>query len=99
MTINGIMEEGILVATIEGRIDSVTSDTLETYIDVNVTDEIQGLTLDFADVDFISSKGLRVLVATKKKLGSRELLITHANSAVMEVFRLSGLLKIFKVEA
>ena len=56
--------------------------------------------LDFADLEYISSSGLRVLIATQKKLNANDipLVIRNVNDAVNEIFRMSGFDKILKIE-
>lgn len=97
MTISKTRNENELLLTINGRIDSTSSDAFMEYLKQNFTQDVQKLTLDFEEVDFISSKGLRVLVSVYKTLDGRQIEIINANSAVREVFRLSSLLNIFNV--
>lgn len=98
MTISKTRNENELFLTITGRIDSTTSDAFMEYLKQHFTQDVQKLTLDFEDVDFISSKGLRVLVSVYKTLDGRQIEIINANSAVREVFRLSSLLNIFNIK-
>ena len=56
-----------LTLTVEGRIDTITSQEL----DKEITEELgkfDSLIIDFTDLEYISSAGLRVLIATQKKL-------------------------------
>lgn len=80
-----------------GRLDSATSGDFAEAIAENFTEDMEKLIIDFDEVDFISSKGLRVIVSVYKELGDRTMEITDANASVLEVFRLSGLLKVIKV--
>lgn len=98
MTINEIKNDKELTVKINGRVDSATSDELMKYLSDNFTSEIENLVLDFAEVDFISSKGLRVLVSVYKGLNNQKMKIINSNASVKEVLRLSGLLEIFNVE-
>lgn len=81
-----------------GRLDSMTSKDFSDCIEENFTGDIKKLVIDFADVDFISSKGLRVIVTTYKNLEGRKMVICGANPAVLEVFKFSGLLKVIEVK-
>jgi len=78
-----------------GTLDSMTSGDLEETLERELNDNVSSLTFDFSDVDYISSKGIRVLVAAYRKMNGRKMLIENANDSVKEVFRLSGLLKVF----
>ena len=58
------------------------------------------LILDFADLEYISSAGLRVLISTQKKLKADNIPMTikNVNDSVREIFRMSGFDKILKIE-
>lgn len=87
-----------LIVSPEGRLDSTTSGDLKDMLTENFTEGVELLTLDFSGVDFISSMGLRVLVSFYKHKGTRRIRIVNANKSVLEVLRISGLLKVFEVE-
>lgn len=98
MVINSTDEGKVLTVAPEGRLDSTTSGEFHEYLNENFTMDFEKLIIDFADVDFISSKGLRVIVSVFKELNGREMEIINANTAVEEVFRVSGLAKTFNVK-
>lgn len=98
MTINKTKENGVLTIAPVGRLDSSTSDEFSTAYKENISDDVEKLIIDLADVDFISSKGLRIFVSIYKELSGKPLEIINANTSVKEIFRLSGLLKIFDVK-
>ncbi len=89
---------GVYTFSISGRIDTVTAPALEAALQ-QAYPEAKGLVLDFADVDYISSAGLRVLLAAQKvmnKQGSMRLL--HVKEEVLEVFEITGFLDILTIE-
>ena len=88
---------GDLLVKLTGRLDSTTAGNLEETFSTALNDSVRSLTIDLEEVDFISSKGLRVLVGAYKTLGRKGLTLTGANSSVSEVMRLSGLNRIFKI--
>ena len=98
MTISSQKTDDELALLLSGRLDSATSGDLTDYLEKNFTQEVKRLILDFSEVDFISSRGLRVLVTVYKALNGREMEIRNANTSVKEVLQLSGLLKIFNVK-
>ena len=98
MTINQFKNGNNLTVIPGERLDSATSGEFQDFLTENFTADVEKLTLDFSQVDFISSKGLRVLVSTYKGLEGRKMEIINANASVKEVLRLSGLLKIFDVK-
>lgn len=98
MIINQIKNGDALTVSISGSLDSATSGELMEFMEQNFTSDIHKLTLDFAEVDFISSKGLRVLVSVYKSLNGRKMSVINTNTSVKEVFRLSSLLTVFNIQ-
>ena len=98
MQITQKKEADCLTISLEGRVDSVSSGDFQAYLDENFTSDVQKLILDFSGVDFISSKGLRILVSLYKNLNGRSMVILKPNASVLEVLRLSGLLNFFQIE-
>ena len=88
-----------LTLAVEGRIDTITSQEL----DKEITEELgnfDSLIIDFTALEYISSAGLRVLIATQKKLKADNIpfIIRNVNDTVGEIFRMSGFDKILKIE-
>lgn len=88
-----------LTMAVSGRIDTLTSDDL----DKQIKDEegnFNSLIMDFTDVEYISSAGLRILISTHKRLDADEIpfVITNVNDTINEIFRMSGFNKILKIE-
>ncbi|WP_407422797.1 STAS domain-containing protein [Methanobrevibacter sp.] len=99
MNILKVYNEKELTLSVEGRINSVTSKEL----DKEINDEIgnfDSLIMDFANLEYISSAGLKVLIATHRKLKPDNIpfIIKNANDVIMEVFRLSGVDRVLKIE-
>ena len=84
---------------IVGRIDTITSQDLENQINDEMG-KFDSLILDFNDLEYISSAGLRVLIAAQKNLKQDEIpmSIKNVNDAISEIFRMSGFDKILKIE-
>ena len=95
MIISKTFKDGILTVIPDGRLDSATGDEFSEFINENLTAEVNEVVFDFSAVDFISSKGLRILVSTYKNLNGRKMEIVNCNTSVKEVFRISGFLKTF----
>lgn len=91
-------ENGSFNIVLNGRLDSMSAGDLESLLDTSLTDSIQTLFFDMASVDYVSSKGLRVLVSAYKKMNGKVVTIANANDSVKEVLRLSGLMKFFDVK-
>ena len=75
-----------------GRVDTITAPELEAAV---VTDGIEELVFDLAQVDYISSAGLRVLLASQKRMAGKSMKIANAKPAVKEVFDITGFSDIF----
>ena len=91
-------DNGILTITLEGRMDITTAPDLEKEIKDSL-DGVTELVFDLEKLDYISSAGLRVLLAAHKtmmKQGSMK--VVHANEMVMEVFEVTGFSDILTIE-
>ena len=83
----------------KGRLDTVTSPVLEQELQ-QYLDGVQYVTMDFTEVEYITSGGLRVLLATDQILEDRggNLRVIHVNEHILEVFQLVGFMEIVDVE-
>ena len=99
MNISKNYNEKELTLSVEGRIDTITSPELEKEINDELGN-FNSLIMDFTDLEYISSAGLRVLIATQKKLKPDNIpfVIKNVNDAINEIFRMSGFNKILKIE-
>ena len=80
-----------------GRLDTTTAPDLSKTINEDIADT-ENLVLDFKKLEYISSAGLRVLLAAQKKmqkLGTMKL--TNVCEDVMEVFEMTGFSEILTV--
>ena len=87
-----------LTLYVSGRIDASTAPELERF----VLERIEGLTeltLDFKDVVYISSAGLRVLLGTYKTMGSQKgkLVLCNVNEEVKDTLYITGFLEFLEV--
>lgn len=82
----------IVVLTVEGRLDSTSSDQFERQLLTMVGQGNSRLVLDFGGLDYISSAGLRVLLKAAKELKKQEgqLCLCSLRDYVREVFDMSG---------
>ena len=98
MNINKNYDDKKLVLAVEGRVDTITSQELEQAINEE-TGTYNSLTLDFEKLEYISSAGLRVLIATQKKLKKEDipLEIINVNETIKEIFRMSGFDKVLTI--
>lgn len=98
MTINKEKNNGILTLAIEGRLDTVTAPELEKVVNEETAD-VRELVLDMKGLEYISSAGLRVLLAAQKKMNKQGVMkLTDVCDAVMEVFEMTGFADILTIE-
>jgi anti-sigma B factor antagonist len=90
---------GATILSIGGRIDTATAPVLELAINKAIESGNRKILLNFSAVTYISSGGLRVLLATAKKLknpGDRYALCSLA-AEVNKVLKLTGFTSIFSI--
>ena len=98
MTINKNLEGSKLTVAVEGRLDTTTAPQLEEEFK-NSLEGVEDLVLDFSKLDYISSAGLRVLLATRKNLPKGgDMIIRNANQNVMDIFTMTGFDNILTIE-
>ena len=98
LNINKMIKDESAVFKLEGRIDTITSRDLAKEIN-SVLDSLSLLLLDFDKVEYISSAGIRVLVAAKKSMSNRgEVKITNVKDNVKDIFDVTGLSVILGIE-
>ena len=92
--------QGIQIVAFEGNLDTNTSPEAESKINELIDAGKQQLLVNFEQLNFISSAGLRILLATVKKLNASggELRICSLNATVQEVFDISGFVTILSVK-
>ncbi|MEE0938982.1 STAS domain-containing protein [Methanobrevibacter sp.] len=88
-----------LTIEVGDRIDTVTAPDFENEI-MDEMGKFDSLIIDFTDLEYISSAGLRVLIATQKKLKPENIpmVIKNVNDTINEIFKMSGFDKILKIE-
>ena len=87
-----------VVARFGGSIDTNTAPKALEHFDALVDGDASVIVANFASVDFVSSAGLRVLLATAKRIGSSgSLRLCGLNPSVREVFDVSGFSTIFTI--
>ena len=99
MQINKNPSGAALALEIEGRIDTTTAPALEAELKRSVTSDVKSLVLDFAKVEYISSAGLRVLLAAQKVMKKQgSMVVKNVNDSIMEVFDVTGFADILTIE-
>ena len=92
-------QNGICILALEGNLDTNTAPNAQETIDKLIDGGTKELVLNFAEIRYVSSAGLRVLLATAKRLRKEEgkLHLCGLNEMVQEVFEISGFCSIFNI--
>ena len=87
-----------LTVAVEGRLDTLTAPELEEKLE-SALDSVEKLIFDFSELEYISSAGLRVLLAAVKEMNAQggEMTITKVRPEVMEVFEVTGFVDILTI--
>ena len=97
MKINKKQNGDELIISLEGRLDTTTSPDLEK--EVNNLVGVENLTFDFKGLDYISSAGLRVLLATQKVMNKQgKMTVKNVQDAIMEILEVTGFTDILTIE-
>lgn len=98
MTINQTRDGGKLTIALEGRLDTTTAPQLEGELR-GAVDGVSELEFDLAALDYVSSAGLRVLLAAQKIMNKQgEMVIRNANDDLMDIFEVTGFVDILNIE-
>lgn len=99
MQITEETQGGVLVVSASGRLDSSSAGALEAVLPARVQTHDK-VVLSLADVAYVSSAGLRVLLIGAKaaRAKSHRLVLTGLAPTVAEVFDISGFTAIFSIE-
>lgn len=99
MEVTQKQQNGITILGLKGRLDSNTSDDFEKKLLGLIQAGETRLVLDFKDLDYISSAGLRVLLKAAKELkrNNGQLSFCALKEYIREIFELSGFVSFFPI--
>ena len=98
MTIQKTLEGETLTVALEGQLNTMTAPELEGELRTAVNG-ITELIFDFSELAYVSSAGLRVLLAAQKVMNKQgSMKIRNANEEIKDVFELTGLTDIMDIE-
>ncbi|MBR3718488.1 MAG: STAS domain-containing protein [Firmicutes bacterium] len=98
MTISKKTDGNSLVLALSGRLDTTTAPQLEEEVNSSL-EGVKELTLDFTELNYISSAGLRVLLAAQKKMNVQgSMKVTGVNDTIQEIFEVTGFSEILNIE-
>ena len=93
------VHDGICLMSISERIDSNYSVDLERALNKAIN-EYSRIIMDLKDIEYISSSGMRVLLAGKKILREKngEMILVSLQPVVRDVFEIAGLDRLFLIK-
>ena len=98
MTIEKKLGNESATLIVSGRLDTQTAPELENELD-SVLSGLKELTFDFANLAYVSSAGLRVILKAQKAMNAQgSMKLTGVNDSIMEVFDITGFLDILTIE-
>lgn len=86
-----------LTLRLAGELDLTGAPELTACLEGKLT-EVESLILDMAEITYISSAGIRAILAANRAMAGKEFRIIGCNRLVSEVFEITGLDEILKVE-
>ncbi len=100
MEISKSVCNNFVVFSVSGRIDTVTAEDFQDKIDLEIDSGVNKVLLNFQNVEYVSSAGLRAILYLHKKLenvSGGELKIENVNESIMEVFEMTGFSDFLKI--
>ena len=98
MTITKYAEGKKLTLALEGRLDTTTAPELEAELNASL-DGITDLVLDMKDLVYLSSAGLRVVLAAQKRMNKQgHMTVKNVCADIMEVFEITGFVDILDIQ-
>ena len=98
MTIEKKLNGTELTVAILGRLDTTTAPQLEAALKESFAG-VTKLVMDFAELSYLSSAGLRVLLQAQKTMNKQgEMIIKNVNETINEIFEVTGFIDILTIE-
>jgi len=101
MQLQEIKHPGAAVYQIKGRLDASSTPELEEKVLLSLDRGITHLIMDFSELEYINSAGLRILVMSYQRLQPRggQVMVCGVRDYIAEIFDISGYNRIFAMYA
>lgn len=90
MDIQTIRDGDKIIFRVKGKLNTITAPDFNKIVTGSIVN-VQDVIVDLADLDFISSAGIRSLMKLRSSVGPNNLHIINAQGLVREVFEISGI--------
>ena len=98
MKVDTKKEQEKVIVAIAGRLDTTTAPDLEKELKDSI-EGVKELVLDLKELEYISSAGLRVLLAAQKTMNKQgSMRLKNVNESIMEIFDITGFTDILTIE-
>ena len=98
MEIKKELNGDVLVISLSGRLDAVTSQDLDKVLSSSL-DGIKSLVFDLAELSYIASAGLRTLLVAQKRMKKQgEMRLRHVGKEVKDVLDMTGFIDFLTIE-
>lgn len=98
MTITRYREGSTLTLILDGWLDTVSAPKLNEELGARLNG-VTHLTLDMKEVEYMSTAGLRVVLAAQKQMNRQgRLTVKHVNPSVMEIMEVTGFVDILDIQ-
>lgn len=98
MTIEKNVRNSALTLRLTGRLDTTTAPQLEAELKKSISG-VEKLVFDFQELEYLSSAGLRVLLAAQKVMNKQgQMIVRNVNDTISEIFEVTGFSDILTIE-
>ena len=99
LNITKTFDNDALEIALNGRLDTTTAPDLESALNESINDAKE-LTLDFAELEYISSAGLRVLLSAQKIMNQQgSMKVINVRDEINDIFEVTGFSDILTIES
>lgn len=100
MTIEIKEENGNIKALLKGRLDTAAAADIAPQFNTLCENADKEITLDFTDLEYISSSGLRLLIGLRKESAAKggKVIIEKINDSIRNVFTMTGFYSLFEIK-
>lgn len=92
------IKDGIALVRVEGSVNSANANEFENAMNIDVS-ELDGMTVDAKELEYISSAGLRVILSAKKRCKGKQFKVINVNNDVKSIFDVTGFSDIMDVSS
>ncbi|MDR3115053.1 MAG: STAS domain-containing protein [Treponema sp.] len=88
-----------LILRISGKLSAATAEAFGTEVEEAIA-ESHHIEMDFKEVSYVASAGLRVLIVAQKELNAckGDLVLRNVKEDILEVFEITGLDEVFDIQ-